>query len=356
MTTENKKLYFFDDDMTSHLNKAKYDLNNAEFEQIEFVPVERKYLGLVAQEYQTGILTHNGYPKYNKNQLLVARDREMIYPGSGLTTKEFDLITEAMNDDKVAALIFDWDRTFTLIEGLFLPPLVPQLTKMGIDGTRLAGVLEVYKKLWKVVDEKFTEKDLAEYYLHDPLDPERVSKLKKVLKDAESRNIPIFILTNNDIPQTRPKLMADILSAALDVNIPLSHIISAGPSHNKSKGQSIIQDILPMVQREEASAFLVGLEDESSAPASYKKEEWKQAAKKRQEERDRILALRLVNTEIGGKRHRRSIHKTHKKKTKKTKKRKNKKTKKLNKRKNKKTRRNSKKIEENSFNNIIFLS
>ena len=157
MTTENKKLYFFDDDMTSHLNKAKHDLNNAEFEQIEFVPVERKYLGLVAQEYQTGILTHNGYPKYNKNQLLVARDREMIYPGSGLTTKEFDLITEAMNDDKVAALIFDWDRTFTLIEGLFLPPLVPQLSKMGIDGTRLAGVLEVYKKLWKGVNKKFSE-------------------------------------------------------------------------------------------------------------------------------------------------------------------------------------------------------
>ena len=262
MSTKTKDIYFFDDDegrgesvwvwvegvrkrerktWNKPTTEEQRTANKAGY-NIIFIKVAQTDEGEVAEKYsgENERLSHRGYGHDREGALV----KEPIHPGGGIGDKEIIEINKAIESD-AAALVFDWDQTLSLIEGLAHP-----------DPDKFTNLIELhswYRDELKTIGPKFTAKELAKYFLHDPKNPKRIENLKKALQAAEKNNIPIFVLTNNKfaLPVAeggRPQLLVDILHEALEINVPLTHIVKGGREGPLSKGKTIVDKIIPIIK------------------------------------------------------------------------------------------------------------
>jgi len=128
-------------------------------------------------------------------------------------------------------LIFDWDQTMTLTNGMMLG-----------DGNTLEEELAELIA-YGDVPATWTTETLARWYLHDPDDENRIMNLKDFFEEVQQMNIPVFILTANVLPESKPNIMPDILRAAL--NLEISGLFRAGHGGGITKREAIRDIIIP---------------------------------------------------------------------------------------------------------------
>lgn len=206
-----KKIYFYDD---SNGNRPKSQYNN----DIEFIKIPtggthdtvandprfKTYGPAVKSAWQRNL---NGFDKF--------------YINSGFQGELITQLDTAIDEERVSILVFDWDRTLSLIDGCVL-------------GSKPNSSLSDLLKLWEHVNlipkNQWTTNDLARYMLQNPNTPERIDNLARVLNKAQERGIPVYVLTNNASPLLFPGIIVEIL-AEIGVNIPLENIVGGGSQY-----------------------------------------------------------------------------------------------------------------------------
>ena len=105
------------------------------------------------------------------------------------------------------SIIFDWDRTLTVFEGLYSisANVEDMLRQFNLSG-------------------QVTTKDVAEYYLGGP---KRVRLLRKVWEMAHRKGIPIYILSSNPSVGRNPTFFYQLLGS-VKLGLPLKNIIYRG--------------------------------------------------------------------------------------------------------------------------------
>ena len=180
-------------------------------------------------------------------------DSEYMDPLSGIQESEIFKLKDAASKGEVLAVVFDWDRTLTMIEGISAPP--NRITHS--IGQYKNDLVQKYSSMEGM--EKMSDKDVAHYYFHNPSDGDTKEDVEKrphligtMLRDLQSMRIPIFILTNNQAGkvvegvQDQRGLLADMLKQ-IGVDIPKDHIIF---NYARNKEKMIMDVILPMVETE----------------------------------------------------------------------------------------------------------
>ena len=165
------------------------------------------------------------------------------------------------------ALIFDWDQTMTLTNGMIMgdgDTLEEQLADLIQGGD---------------VPETWTTETLARWYLHDPDDENRVMNLIDFFEGVQEMQIPVFILTANGLSTSKPQIMPDILRAALNLEIPPERLIRAGFGGGITKPEAIRDIIIPLADSH-WSAIANRVEAEEGAKAAAAADEEGPAKKK----------------------------------------------------------------------------
>jgi len=172
-------------------------------------------------------------------------------------------------------LIFDWDQTMTLTNGMILgdgDTLEEQLNDLIAAGD---------------VPATWTTETLARWYLHNPDDENRIMNLKDFFEEVQQMNIPVFILTANGLSESKPNLMPDILKAAL--NLEISGLFRAGHGGGITKREAIRDIIIPaandhwdavanQIEEEEAAANAEANAEAANAEGPAKKKQKVKAA------------------------------------------------------------------------------
>ena len=171
------------------------------------------------------------YPHYEGSGFHV-EDGDIVGEFITKHSPRYDIVQETMtiNLDNTKALIFDWDQTMTLTNGM-IPFIYDQDQTLDQQLARIQEMPGGGCANW-------TTESLARYYLHDPDDPFRIYNLRFFFEAVQAREIPVFILTANNLPDVRPLIIPQILKAALNLTVPVERTISAG---NKS---AAIRDII----------------------------------------------------------------------------------------------------------------
>ena len=243
-----KKIWFFDNSIsnavTSPVNK----------EQIHFVKIDEssKHNDKIHPKYLEGVSLKRDIFLLNENMDVK----------SGLTQEHFDELFRSINNNKVEAVIFDWDRTLTKIEGFYRVTRIP-----GNDTFR--SVREYRNKLnekhtgfftpWN----SWTDREFVEYLFHSPLDSNplnRFNMLSKNLQNIQKKGIPIFILTNNPIIKLHlhNRCFFQNMMEILGVVIPENHIFYAphhigkpvSMEHMRRKETVIMGDIKKVIEED----------------------------------------------------------------------------------------------------------
>ena len=185
--------------------------------------------------------------------------KQRYYPGDGLTIADMDKIysdepeeDETYRLDGKEAVVFDWDGTLTLFEGIAAPN--PNQGRFDLD-----GIIMLYKQVGLLLptfgshsDDKQT---LAELFFYDAAadknGQDRIAFLQGLLDTCKDRGIEIFILTANGIPINGSKFFQDIFKIVFDYDLPLDHIISQ-QSFRIHKLDIITDVIIPMISETES--------------------------------------------------------------------------------------------------------
>ena len=151
-------------------------------------------------------------------------------------------------------LIFDWDQTMTLTNGMILG-----------DGNTLEEQLNDLIAAGDV-PATWTTETLARWYLHNPDDENRIMNLKDFFEEVQQMKIPVFILTANGLSESKPNIMPDILKAAL--NLEISGLFRAGHGGGITKREAI-RDIIIPAANDHWHAVANQIEEEEAAAAEW---------------------------------------------------------------------------------------
>ncbi len=207
---ENKKIsLFFDNDGNNFLDRYHCknvipilvdDMNDEFSDQYNTYTSINKY-----NEYLAGL----NYGAYLYGQCVRKMNRfgiDSYDPRSGVNKRHVrDLLYPYMK--QLRSIIFDWDRTLTVFEGLY--SISTNVVDM-LDEFNLKGQVSI--------------KDVAEYYLGGC---KRVRLLRKVWKAAYKNKIPIYILSSNPSVGKNPTFFYQLL-ASVNLHVPLKNIIFRG--------------------------------------------------------------------------------------------------------------------------------
>ena len=162
-------------------------------------------------------------------------------------------LNAAIERDEVAAIVLDFDRVVTLMEGLFVR-VTPESAASALDEWVHTLNDDVLKDLGP-----WTKQQLVAYYTQDPQDAnaeDRQNKLRVVFQKAHDRGIPLYILTNNgyivpgkyhpEITQKYRAMFREIFQIAFGVDIPEERLL-AGGSATTPKPYIIMTHILSEV-------------------------------------------------------------------------------------------------------------
>ena len=194
-----RKVYFFDNDARNFLDKTRCIC--VEPVQIGETP---KMIGGNGNYVFTDLNTYKSYidslsagARDYGNIRMALKGIDRYDPKSGITIDMMkDYIELANNNDNIAGMLFDWDRTLTLTEG------VP--CKYG----SLDNVLEFYRST-RGLPQSVTKMDIIEYYFGGL---ERIKWLKMLLDTLHNRNISIYILSANGGIGEYPHFFSEMLN------------------------------------------------------------------------------------------------------------------------------------------------
>lgn len=240
---QTKKVYFYDDDTANNWSiKGEHNAgpflsqeqkNEAE-KKVKFIAVPVGESGPVDKKYLS-----EGSDELNKiayKQLDSPLERGWYYPESGVKTGHLEQLTNDIYENKVLAIVFDFDKTLQLFEG-------------ALTGTSksLNECVNLLKKN-NLAPENWTSNDLATFILHDATDPSRIDNLMDVLQHAEHQKIPIFIITNNSIPRNNQQGFLTDLFKFLGVTVEKNFILGGGTTYPKTKYQVILDKVIPFAE------------------------------------------------------------------------------------------------------------
>ena len=240
---QTKKVYFYDDDTANNWSiKGRHNAgpflsqeqkNEAE-KKVKFIAVPVGESGPVDKKYLSG-----GSDELNKiayKQQESPLERGWYYPESGVKTGHMRQLHYDIYENKVLAIVFDFDKTLQLFEG-------------ALTGTSksLNECVNLLKKN-NLAPENWTSNDLATFILHDATDPSRIDNLMDVLQHAEHQKIPIFIITNNSIPRNNQQGFLTDLFKFLGVTVEKNFILGGGTTYPKTKYQVILDKVIPFAE------------------------------------------------------------------------------------------------------------
>ena len=241
-----KKVYFYDDDTANNWSiKGRYNAgpflsqeqkNEAE-KKVKFIAITVGQSGSVDKKYLSG-----GSDELNKRAYLQQKsslERGWYFPESGVKTGHLEQLTNDINENKVLAIVFDFDKTLQLFEG-------------ALAG-RSKSLKECLKtlKTYNLAPKNWTSDDLATFILHDATDPNRIDNLMMTLQFAEYKKIPIFIITNNSLPKNNQQEYFTDLFQFLGVTVEKDFILGGGTEYPKTKYQVILDKVIPFAEGEE---------------------------------------------------------------------------------------------------------
>ena len=178
-----------------------------------------------------------------------------IYLGSGLNSTHFKMINDDI--DNISCIVLDWDKTITLIDGIttYDTDFIGNLK----SGDAIKKILYTWKNQGHFFrnPDKWGTKQMAEYFLHDPKNPRRIEELSETLIFAQKKGVPIFIVTNNDIPRKNKQIFIDIFDE-IGIKINKDCIFGGGSKYKISKEQvirSIIYDIIDKQAKIQMDAY-----------------------------------------------------------------------------------------------------
>jgi len=219
-----KKIWFFDDDSFN-------TPTDKQLKFINFVKIIPGRHGDVLNDYDITLAKEDNNAK-------------AYYPDSGVKNAHLENIKT--NIDKIRALVFDWDKTFTLFEGVSFG-----LPSYGVKNLQQSIA---FLKKYKYIPDNWTKLHFIKYILHDKNEPNRFKRMSLILKLAQSKNIPIFILTNNAMPINQKQIFIDVFNI-LGVVVPAENIFKGGSSGPKRKGKTIMEDIIPRIETYEQNNY-----------------------------------------------------------------------------------------------------
>ena len=241
-----KKVYFYDDDTANNWSiKGRYNAgpflsqeqkNEAE-KKVKFIAIPVGQSGSVDKKYLSG-----GSDELNKRAYLQQKsslERGWYFPESGVKTGHLEQLTNDINENKVLAIVFDFDKTLQLFEGALTGP-----------SKSLNECLNTLKG-HNLAPKKWTSDDLATFILHDATDPNRIDNLMMTLQFAEYKKIPIFIITNNALPKNNQQEYFTDLFKFLGVTVEKDFILGGGTEYPKTKYQVILDKVIPFAEGEE---------------------------------------------------------------------------------------------------------
>ena len=255
-----KKVYFYDDDTANNWSiKGRYNAgpflsqeqkNEAE-KKVKFIAIPVGQSGGVDEKYLSG-----GSDELNESAYLQQKsslERGWYFPESGVKTGHLEQLTNDINENKVLAIVFDFDKTLQLFEGALTGP-----------SKSLNECLNTLKG-HNLAPKKWTSDDLATFILHDATDPNRIDNLMMTLQFAEYKKIPIFIITNNALPKNNQQEYFTDLFKFLGVTVEKDFILGGGTAYPKTKYQVILDKVIPFaegVEEERKRAFAEEVEEE----------------------------------------------------------------------------------------------
>ena len=241
-----KKVYFYDDDTADNWSiKGRYNAgpflsqeqkNEAE-KKVKFIAIPVGQSGAVDEKYLSGgkkELNESAYKLINSSL-----ESGWYFPESGVKTHHLEQLTNDINENKVLAIVFDFDKTLQLFEGALAGP-----------SKSLNECLNALKG-YNLSPKNWTSDDLATFILHDATDPNRIDNLMMTLQFAEYKKIPIFIITNNALPKNNQQGFLTDLFKFLGVTVEKGFILGGGTSYPKTKYQVILDKVIPFAEGEE---------------------------------------------------------------------------------------------------------
>ena len=240
---QTKKVYFYDDDTANNWSiKGEHNAgpflsqeqkNEAE-KKVKFIAVPVGESGPVDKKYLSGGSDELNKIAYKKQDSPL--ERGWYYPESGVKTGHMRQLHYDIYENKVLAIVFDFDKTLQLFEGALTGP-----------SKSLNECLKTLKT-YNLAPENWTSNDLATFILHDATDPSRIDNLMDVLQHAEHQKIPIFIITNNSIPRNNQQGFLTDLFKFLGVTVEKDFILGGGTAYLKTKYQVILDKVIPFAE------------------------------------------------------------------------------------------------------------
>ena len=250
-STVKKQIWFYDN---SNLNKPK-----EENEMIHFVKVDesnpvvfRRSRGTVSDHFK-----EKG-TKFAEKSVT----SEYTDPKSGINESQMAELKRAAMAGQVLAVVFDWDRTLTKVEGLYTPT---GDNVQSLDEYK-RGISEMYPDFMGGFDE-LSDKEVMQYFFHNHDDADinrRPRLIGEMIRDVQSMGIPVFILTNSPIAdisegKDNRKVFTEMLEQ-LGVTIPVDHVLYNTKKttfdrrkYATGKEDVIMEIILPMAREENKS-------------------------------------------------------------------------------------------------------
>jgi hypothetical protein len=162
-------------------------------------------------------------------------NREFFDPASGIQESHLPLIEKWINDTanvSPRAMLFDWDRTITIIEGVYVKP---------------NGMKELHEFM---VARGYDMSDLPAIYAEDALvylcgGKDRLTMLRTIMKSCVELNIDIIFLTNNGgcNPEQNGGLR-ELMDGLVPPGTPYQVICSIHPPYFGDKGKAF-RDEMP---------------------------------------------------------------------------------------------------------------
>ena len=229
----NRIVYFFDNDANNFRDSTKC---------ICVIPVSIKESDRILTEDGftafTDTTTYDTYinklSKGARKYALIIKKRKGIDaydPVSGITIenlkKYYNLLTSKFYRNKVAAMIFDWDRTLTVMEG------VPARYET------LDNLLDRHQQDERL-SKDVTKHDIVEYYFGGL---QRIRYLNKLFMELKKVNIPIYVLSANKGVAKHTGFFHEMLSIICGntETIPMNNMIYKG----QLSKYEYIEDMLP---------------------------------------------------------------------------------------------------------------
>jgi hypothetical protein len=201
---DNKRIALFFDNEKNNFNKSKIICPNVINIKVNDNSIHNPLLfrhDTILSDVNTIFKSDVNYSKFinQDGDKLIFFDKD-----SGIPTLHLEKILEIVNQETtITDIILDFDRTFTMVEGLFA-------------SVKLSGNAKL------VLNKKQTDPDNdAETNLFLNLimgGEDRKTAMKNLLLKCIEKNIKITILTNNDLPLRKPELIPDVIKLVLEIN------------------------------------------------------------------------------------------------------------------------------------------